>query len=90
LLPVFLDKISAAAFFETARAYCPRAHQAICGSVAVDNPPLSSVGAELNFDTPAQLISPYRLRLGVAHPLRLRERYALDAIQWYGTFGLAF
>jgi hypothetical protein len=90
LLPVFLDKISAAAFFESARAYCPRAHQTICGAVAVDNPPLSSIGAELNFDTPAQLLSPYRLRVGVAHPLRLRARYALDALQWYSTFGLAF
>jgi hypothetical protein len=90
LVPVFLDKISAAAFFESARAYCPRSHQTICGAIAVDNPVLSSIGAEINFDTPAQLLSPYRLRLGFAHPLRLRERYTLDALQWYGTFGLAF
>jgi len=90
LLPVFLDKISAAAFFETGRAYCPPAHQTVCGLFGLDSPELASIGAELNFDTPAQLLSPYRLRLGFARPLRVRERYAIEHLQWYGTFGLAF
>jgi hypothetical protein len=47
------------------------------------------VGAELNLDAALQYDQGYRLRLGVAAPVRERAR-AGRAASLYGTLGLSF
>ncbi len=103
LLPVFLDRVSLSAFADAGSAWCPRdvdrRVQTLCArddegapnlALSPDAPRwLASVGAELNLDAALQYDQGYRVRVGVAAPVRGRER-AGRAASVYGTLGLSF
>ncbi|MDQ6689699.1 MAG: hypothetical protein M3Z18_04240 [Gemmatimonadota bacterium] len=93
-IPIFIDKTSLTLFGETGRAYCPASAAAsatgVCRPSDAGNPVMSSIGAELNFDTGIQLDVPARVRLGVAFPLVNRDRLGIRGEQFYATFGVSF
>jgi len=92
LLPLFVDRVSAAIFMDAARAYCPTAHgdaPACVGVPGGDTPALASAGGELNVDTAGQVELPFRLRIGAAFPISGRE-LARRRAELYVTFGSAF
>jgi hypothetical protein len=93
-IPVFIDKTSFTLFGETGRAYCPAsavgAGSGICDASEVDNPVMSSAGAELNIDTGILLDTEARVRLGIAFPLVNREELFASRAQVYATFGASF
>ena len=92
-LPLFIDKVSALAFADAGRAYCPAA--AVNGSGAcqqsdLDNPWMSSLGAEINVDTGIQLDYAARIRLGIAIPTVHRQELRAPSSLFYATFGASF
>jgi hypothetical protein len=91
-IPVFIDRGSLSLFGETGRAYCPGSavSDGVCQTVDVTSPAMTSVGAELNFDTGLQLDEQARIRLGVAFPLAHRIEFGADRVQAYVTFGASF
>jgi hypothetical protein len=97
LLPLFFDRLSAAAFADAASAWCPasidRAAQLLClddeGLTPTGPRWLASVGAELGLDAAIDYDSPFRFRLGVAVPVRERQRAARRASVYF-TLGTAF
>ena len=92
-VPVFIDKISLAAFGEAGRAYCPAGvdtTSGVCRPADLRNPMMRSAGFELNVDTGVQLDLQARLRLGVAFPLANREVTGASKAQAYATFGASF
>lgn len=90
--PLFIDKVSAVAFGDAGRAYCPAAAASgtVCKPGDVGNPWMSSWGAEINVDTGIQLDFPARLRLGVAIPTAHRHELKARSALVYATFGSAF
>ncbi len=98
LFPLFVDRTSLTLFADAGRAYCPRDLQPAgtsvsgpaCGTTDIDNPTLTSVGAELNIDTALQFDVPYRFRFGVAHPMQGRTRFQAGQLSAYVTLGAAF
>jgi Tol biopolymer transport system component len=91
LLPVFLDRISLAAFADAGSAWCAAASAAntVCRNRLTSPSWLVSTGAELNLDTALQYDIPYRFRLGLAFPVR--GRLSSDAAATlYFTVGAAF
>ncbi|MFL5523589.1 MAG: hypothetical protein ACJ8AF_05685 [Gemmatimonadaceae bacterium] len=88
-IPVFIDRASVSIFGETGRAWCPRA-VGVCRPQDVDNPVMTSTGAELNFDTALLLDAQARFRIGVAFPLVNREILGANTAQVYATFGSSF
>ena len=91
-IPIFVDRTSLTFFGETGRAYCPAtvATNGICRAIDVDNPAMTSAGAELNVDTGLQLDLQTRFRLGLAFPLTNRELLRAGKAQAYATFGASF
>jgi hypothetical protein len=92
-IPVFVDRTSFTFFGETARAFCPSSADVVngvCSASRINNPVMSSAGAELNIDTGLQLDLQARLRLGVAFPIANREALGASSAQFYGTFGASF
>jgi hypothetical protein len=97
LLPLFVDRLSAAAFADAATAWCPagidRTVQTECArslAVTPERPTwLASVGAELGVDAALDFDSPYRFRLGVAVPVQGRERAPRGASVYF-TLGTLF
>jgi hemolysin activation/secretion protein len=93
LLPFFLGKTSLTVFADGAEAWCPE-HQGVlpgvCDAQDAQRRLLSSVGAELNFDTAFQYDASYRLRLGMAVPASNAAAYGASPVDFYVTFGLPF
>jgi len=92
-IPILFDRISASAFADAARAYCPKSavdSETICTESASENPWLSSVGAELNLDAALYYDFPARLRFGVAVPTSGREATGAKSASVYLTFGSSF
>jgi hypothetical protein len=91
-IPVFVDRASLTFFGETGRAYCPSSvgSNTVCRQIDIGNPAMTSVGAELNFDTALQLDETARLRLGLAFPLANRQEFGAARAQAYATFGTSF
>ncbi len=90
-IPVLFDKISAAAFGDAGRAFCPaRATSSACTFTPEVSPWLASVGAEINFDTGVQYDIPVRFRAGVAVPVRNRELVDAKRVSFYFTAGSFF
>ncbi len=91
LLPLFVDRLSAAIFVDAARAYCPAAHgeAPACVGVRSHAPTLASAGGELNVDTAGQIEVPFRVRIGAAFPISGRE-FTRRSTEFYVTFGSAF
>jgi hypothetical protein len=92
-IPVFVDRTSLTFFGETARAFCPPGADVVsgvCSAARIDNPVMSSAGAELNVDTGLQLDLQTRLRVGIAFPIANRDALGAGTAQVYGTFGASF
>jgi len=91
-VPLLFDRISAAAFGEAGRAFCPSsaAESPICQGGRIDAPWLASVGAEIDFDTAIQYDVPARFRLGFAVPVAGRRAAGADAASVYLTIGSSF
>ncbi|HEY1952566.1 MAG TPA: hypothetical protein VGG76_07150, partial [Gemmatimonadaceae bacterium] len=92
-IPVFIDRTSLTFFGETGRAFCPASANlvdGVCTASRIENPVMTSAGAELNVDTGLQLDLQARLRLGVAFPLANREVLGASRAQAYATFGASF
>lgn len=92
-IPVLIDRISATAFADAGRAYCPTAADStsvVCRPKSVGAPWLGSVGGEVNFDTAFQSDFAARLRAGVAVPVLNREAGRARAASFYVTFGSSF
>jgi hypothetical protein len=91
-IPVFIDRGSLTFFGETGRAYCPSSvgTNTVCRPTDIGNPAMTSVGAELNFDTSLQLDEQARIRFGVAFPLANRTELRAGRAQAYATFGSSF
>lgn len=92
-IPIFVDRGSLTVFGETGRAYCPADADVTngpCGTFNIDNPVMTSAGAELNIDTGLQLDLQARFRLGVAFPLANRAELGAPRAQAYATFGASF
>jgi hypothetical protein len=89
---VFIDRGSLTFFGETGRAYCPSSVGAntVCRSIDFGNRAMTSVGAELNFDTGLQLDVQARMRLGLAFPVANRQELGAARAQAYVTFGSSF
>jgi hypothetical protein len=88
-IPVFIDRTSLTIFGETGRAYCPQV-VGVCRPTDVDNPAMTSTGAEFNVDTGLLLDLEARFRMGVAFPLTNRETLGASTPQFYATFGASF
>jgi hypothetical protein len=88
--PLFLQRISGAVFTDAARAWCSSGANtsAICPRVT-DPDFMTSVGAELHFDTALQYDFPYKFRVGFAQPTGGRQ-YAKSSSSFYLTVGLPF
>ena len=92
-IPVLFDRLSATAFADVGRAYCPGdVLQAVtvCSNPGSANPWLASAGAELNLDAAIYYDVPARMRLGVAAPFASREYGRAKSVSVYFTFGSSF
>jgi hypothetical protein len=92
-IPLLFDRISASAFADAGRAYCPTSavdKETVCTESASQNPWLSSVGAELNLDAALYYVVPARLRFGVAVPTSGRDATRAKSASFYLTFGSSF
>jgi len=92
-IPIFFDRVSAAAFADAGRAYCPASADStsvVCRSGNIDGPLLGSVGGELILDTAIQYDIPARLRAGLAVPVLNREAGRARSVSAYLTFGSSF
>ena len=73
LFPLFLDRLSANAFGDAARAWCSsntaERVASLCELPGMNDGWLASVGAELSLDLAVQYDVPYRLRFGFAKPV---------------------
>ena len=76
---------------QSGRAWCPSvATDGVCRAQDVDNPSMTSVGAELNLDTWLLLDTQAKFRMGVAFPLTNRDQLGANGAQAYATFGASF
>ncbi len=92
-VPLLFDRISAAAFADAGRAYCPSSadeETGVCGGVTRAGPWLASLGGEVNLDTALQYDIPARFRLGFAVPVASREAGRARAFSAYLTVGSSF
>jgi hypothetical protein len=90
-IPVFVDRGSVTIFGETGRAWCPSVStDGVCRAQDVDNPSMTSTGAELILDTWLVLDIQAKFRMGVAFPLTNREQLGANGAQFYATFGASF
>ncbi|MGK2962418.1 MAG: hypothetical protein ACSLFK_09775 [Gemmatimonadaceae bacterium] len=88
-IPLLFDRISAAAFADAGRAWCPGGATGICETDR-GGPWLASAGAELNLDTAIQYDFPARFRAGVAVPFEGRAAVGANSASVYLTIGSAF
>ena len=94
LLPFFFDRSSLALFGDAGSAWCPSAaaDRQVCTDASLTTRhTIASVGAELAVE--ASVLAwdaPYRLRLGVAHPVSGQALVGAKAISLYGAVGFAF
>ena len=88
-IPLLFDKISASAFADAGRAYCPVGTGGVC-SINRGGPWLSSAGAEIDIDTALQYDFPARFRLGFAAPVTGRAEAGAKAVSLYFTVGSSF
>ncbi|HVD61315.1 MAG TPA: hypothetical protein VNC11_10630 [Gemmatimonadaceae bacterium] len=92
-IPLLFDRISATAFGDAGRAFCPASSvnsSTLCSANDVDNPWLASVGAELNLDAALYYDIPARIRLGFAVPVAGRDATRAKSASGYLTFGTSF
>ncbi len=92
-IPLLFDRISAIAFADAGRAYCPggSAQTAIvCNPSDSGNPWLASIGGEVNLDAAIYYDTPARIRLGVAAPVASRDFAGAKTASVYLTFGSSF
>ncbi|HEY3258335.1 MAG TPA: hypothetical protein VGJ64_05725 [Gemmatimonadaceae bacterium] len=92
-IPLLFDRISATAFADAGRAYCPAStlsEAAVCNASDADNPWMASVGGEMNLDAALYYDVPARIRLGVAAPIAGREETKPKTVSFYLTFGSSF
>ena len=92
-IPLLFDRVSAAAFADAGRAYCPASASstaAVCVASDANNPWMASVGAELNLDAAIYYDLPTRIRMGVAAPIAGRDQTKPKTISVYLTFGSSF
>ena len=88
-IPLLFDRISAAAFIDAGRAYCPDASAPVCQPDR-SGPLLSSAGGEVDLDTAVQYDIPARFRLGFAIPLSGRSAVGAREASVYFTVGSSF
>ncbi len=92
-IPLLFDRISATAFADAGRAYCPASSvsaASVCSLSDAENPWLGSVGGEVNLDAALYYDVPARIRLGVAAPVAGREETTAKTVSFYVTFGSSF
>jgi hypothetical protein len=92
-IPLLFDRLSATAFTDAGRAYCPASAlstAAVCNASDVGNPWLASVGGEVNLDAALYYDVPARIRLGVAAPVSGRSETRAKTVSFYLTFGSSF
>ncbi len=91
-VPLLFDRISATAFADAGRAFCPAsaASSGICQVAVADAPWLASAGAEIDFDTAIQYDVPARFRLGFAVPVSGRMAVGANRASLYLTIGSSF
>jgi hypothetical protein len=92
-IPLLFDRISATAFADAGRAYCPAStvnSSTLCSARDVDNPWLASVGAELNLDAALYYDIPARIRMGLVAPVSGRDETNAKTVSGYVTFGTSF
>ena len=91
-IPLLFDRVSATAFADAGRAYCPStsSESAVCSASDADNPWLASVGGEVNLDAALYYDVPARVRLGVASPVAGREETKPKTVSFYLAFGSSF
>lgn len=73
LLPFYLDRLSGALFADAGRAWCTPAEERrspACALAGQDDTPLLSAGGEIALDLSLFFGTPFRIRGGVAAPLR--------------------
>jgi hypothetical protein len=87
-VPLLFDRISVAAFADAGRAYCETS--AVVCQPDRSGPWLSSLGAEIDFDTAVQYDVPARFRLGAAVPVAGRAAAGARQASWYFTVGSVF
>ena len=90
-LPVFFQKASLTAFADGGGAWCSFsvADSFICPAPVPPSVLMASVGGELALDAALQYDQVYRLRLGVAHPVKGQE-HAARTTTLYFTLGSTF
>lgn len=91
-VPLLFDRISAAAFAEAGRAFCPASANdtPVCPAGRENAPWLVSAGGEIDFDTAVQYDIPARFRLGFAVPVAGRAAVGADPASVYLTVGSSF
>ncbi len=91
LLPASLRSLSVLAFADAGTAWCTAASVAVpfCTAFAPGERWIGSAGGEIALDTSLQYDVLYRLRLGVASPVRGRE-LAVQGVTVYFTVGSTF
>lgn len=93
LLPIFLGRVSFAAFADAGEAWCPSSSGNVapaCSAEDAERRLMSSTGGELDLDTGLQYDVPFRFRLGFAVPTANRAFYGNAAVSPYVGFGLSF
>lgn len=94
LLPFFFDNSSLAAFADAGSAWCPSAaaSREVCTDPSLTTrQTIASVGAELAIEAAVLAWdAPYRLRLGIAHPIMGQELVGAKSVSVYGAVGFAF
>ena len=92
-IPLLFDRVSATAFADAGRAYCPASAvttAAVCNASDADNPWLASVGGEVNLDAALAYDVPARIRMGIAAPVSGRDATNAKSVSVYLTFGSSF
>jgi hypothetical protein len=92
LLPFFFDKLSLSLFADAGAAWCGAGSTTNPGCVGVPTDPdwLASAGGEVNLDAAIPYDALYRFRLGVAAPIRGRDRPGVDPVSVYFSIGVPF
>jgi hypothetical protein len=92
-LPLFLQRVSAAAFVDAASAWCPGTYastSAVCPVKGTAQQTMASAGAELQLNAALQYDVPFLFRFGAATPIAGRTYFGSSNVAAYFTVGLAF
>ena len=94
ILPFFFDRTSFTLFGDYGTAWCPnvKAGRQVCNLAGQDvRVDIGSVGAELNLNFGVfSWDSPYRFRIGIAHPTQNGGFFKRSAAQVYLVSGISF